>query len=320
MVGLVLVCVVGNAISFYTWKKIGSHRNFSSSIILLMVLAVSDTIVNGVTLVVANVSQLMDLYNGGGYNYYQNVMYPYLAKYAWTFGGVALFVTTWITTLLTIHRYVVLQFPFSDKTKKLTSFGSTMAQVVCIVVLGVAYYTPQFFYYDIVTGKDEENRTSVELHFTALVYNRAFITYSAVSFLVLMVLVPMIISSILTYKIIQLLMKAKAARANMVSRGTRGKKPTLKEKCNIFVNIVHMSSILKYNIQFCYSSWWGPSYLWSLYQFSYNYPKYKKWKVGLLPHPWGKWPTNMRQKAHLWAYLNSGHPDLCLHTHHSSFS
>ena len=36
--------------------------------------------------------------------------------------------------------------------------------------------------------------------------------------------------------------------------GTRGKKPTLREKCNIFVNIVHMSSILKYNIPFCYSS------------------------------------------------------------------
>ena len=37
-------------------------------------------------------------------------------------------------------------------------------------------------------------------------------------------------------------------------RGTRGKKPTLREKCNIFVNIVHVSSILKYNIPFCYSS------------------------------------------------------------------
>ena len=166
---------------------------------------------------VANVPFLMDLYNGGGYNYYRNVMYPYVAKYAWTFGGMALFVTTWITTLLTIHRYVVLQFPFSDKTKKLTSFRSTMSQVVCITVVGVAYYTPQFFSYDIVTGRDEENRTSVELHYTALLYNKAYKIYSAVSFLILGVLVPMIISSILTYKIMQLLMRAKAVRANMVS-------------------------------------------------------------------------------------------------------
>ena len=33
---------------------------------------------------------------------------------------------------------------------------------------------------------------------------------------------------------------------NKKYRGTRGKKPTLREKCNIFVNIVHISSILKY--------------------------------------------------------------------------
>ena len=215
--GLILICIIGNAVSFYIWKRIGRHHGFSSSIILLMALAVSDTVLNMLILFHQTAPKLLLLYlDIDEYSYYLDVVLPYMFAYVWTFGAIALFATTWITVFLCIHRFAALQFPFADKTKKLTSFSSSMVQVFGIVVVGTVYFTPQFFMYDIKV-RSYKNETYVDLKPTGLVYNEAYMTYNAYSFLLFMLLIPMVISSILTCKIIQLLMKAKAARANMVS-------------------------------------------------------------------------------------------------------
>ena len=216
MSGLVLLCIVGNAISLYTWKKVGGRRGFSSSILLLMILAVSDTLINIVVLLVIIVPQFISVYTSK-YNCYTFFLFPFFAKYVWPFGGMALFVTTWITCLLCIHRYAVLQFPLATSTTKLTSLKSTMFQVIGITISGILFNIPAFFEFDIEITTDG-NVTYANLILSSLFVNEIYnIAFATTTYMIVMNFTPLLITTILTCKIIQLLVKAKAARACMVT-------------------------------------------------------------------------------------------------------
>ena len=212
---LLLLCLVGNALSFHAWRKVGGRRGFSSSIVQLMALAVSDTLVTIVTVLVITVLELITAY-ADGYNYYKDVIFAYLGKYVWALGTIAGCVTTWITTLLGIHRFAILRYPFSLRTKALVSVKNTIYQITGIIVFSVLFNVTGFFEYDIIVTRQDGHRLRTELTYSELFVNDAYnIGFATVTFILVMLIIPLLVSMVLAYKIIRLLINARSTRITM---------------------------------------------------------------------------------------------------------
>ena len=221
--GLILVCIFGNSLSFYVWKKVGVKHGSSSCNILFMVLAVSDTLMN-IVIFLDIALPFFIFYFSTGYNYYNDFIFAHMDKYMWPFARVANQVTKWITSLLTIHRYAVLHFPFSTKTHKLTSLKSTRWQVSMMIILSVLFNISSFFYFDIEVTNDGNKtyaniqRSSLYVNdiYNIIIYNDIYnITHFSIG--AVLTVSILLLCIILTYKIIRLLAKAQAARASMVT-------------------------------------------------------------------------------------------------------
>ena len=239
--GLILVCIFGNSLSFYVWKKVGVKYGSSSCNILFMVRAVSDTLMN-IVIFLDIALPIFIFYFTTGYNYYNDFIYAHMDKYMWPFARVANQVTKWITSLLTIHRYAVLHFPFSTKTHKLTSFKSTRWQVSGLIILSILFHISSFFYFDIEVINDG-NKAYANIQFSSLYVNDM---YNITSFSIGAVLTVsiLLLCIILTYKIIKLLMKAQTARANMVRGAPNNKEKEITVALIIVVSIFIICEIV----------------------------------------------------------------------------
>ena len=213
--------ILGNFASFFIWKKVWKTRGASSCIILFMVLALSDTLMNTVIFFTITVPYFI-FYFTTGYNFYNHIIFAYLEKYVWPIGRMAHLTTVWITTLLTIHRYAALQFPFSLKTQKLTSLACTRWQIGGLIVFCVLYHVQTFFYFDIEVTSDG-NKTYANLQFSNLSVNDIY-NIASFSASVAVKGSAFLICIILTYKIIKLPVKAKAARATMATTAANNNK------------------------------------------------------------------------------------------------
>ena len=213
---LYLISIFGNSISFVAWNKIGKTKGYNSSIALLQGLAVVDCL-HEIPILFA--ITLPELYRATGYiEYYYFYLFPYLYKYTWPFASMGNLMTIWFTTLITIHRYLILSHPFHSITLTITSSKSTTIQMACVAVFGVLYNIPRFFETDIINYQLTDGRIIPIAFFSKLHYNPNYnLYYMTVSYLVLVNLGPLLTCVVLTIKIIQLLAKARASRRNMTS-------------------------------------------------------------------------------------------------------
>ena len=211
---LVLLCLVGNSVSLVTWRVISTVRGLSSTVIMLQTLAVSHSLLVLPLLFVTIIP--FNLHLAYPDNSYGRYVEPYMVKYLWPCSTTANAVTVWVTTLITIHRYRVLCHPFSKFTITLTNVRSTCCQLIVIVICAIAYNIPRFLEFDFVT---ETNSSTVRLTLSAMHRNRDYqIWYRNVSYLSVMSVIPLLVTSILTVRIVQTLRKASRERRRMTSR------------------------------------------------------------------------------------------------------
>ena len=214
--GLTLLSTVGNIMIFITWVKVGLKKSFNSSIILMLFLAVFDFISQVPIVFIFSLPYLA--YFTGILPDYYCFIFPHLQIYLWPFSCMGNFSTVWVTTLITVHRFSVLCKPFSKGTQLMTSVRNTFLQAVAVATTAIVYNIPRFFEDDIIelelsTGGvclynvPSDLRQSSEYQFY----------YMTIGHLVLLYCGPLLLCTILTIKILQLLSKAKTERKGMIS-------------------------------------------------------------------------------------------------------
>ena len=214
--GLCTLSFVGNIINFVTWTKITQKRGGNSSTVLMQYLAVADFIGQiPVIFVISlqNIASQTDVL----IKYYCQV-YAYVARFLWPFASMGNFSTVWLTTLITIHWFVVLCKPFSKITQTMTTVKFTFIQAGGILLFSVIYNAPRFFEYDIVEIEDSNGSMCKTIVPTEFRQKNAYqLYYMTICHLILVNGVPLVISLALTIKILHMLYVAKARRKTMTS-------------------------------------------------------------------------------------------------------
>ena len=247
---LFVIAFVGNLVCFAVWNKIGRNRGNNSCLVLMQSLAVSDFFSQIWTLVLTIVPYFM-FFNENKTNpcivYYS----PYLTQYGWPIASVGYFGTVWTTCLIAVHRFQVLNKPFSSVTRRLTSVPSTLGQICCIFVVAVGYQIPRLLASEIKhialpTGE----RIPVRVP-TALGLKHSFqLYYNIVVRLVLVNVAPMTICLVFTIRILILLARAKKTRKNMATT-EKGKEVGI-TKMLLVVVILYIVCQLPNTILACY--------------------------------------------------------------------
>ena len=197
-----LLGIVGNILSFIVMCK---QRQSLTTSILLQGLAVADTLILTSTLLIRSMRYLCTcLLTCVAYTR----AYRYIFR--WLYPCVFLFrlSTTWLTTLLTMDRYIAVSHPL--QAHRLCTVSKTYRNILLIILISVIFSIPRFFEYTI----DEDD----EFGFTSTSFskNRYYtIIYKILLFFIFMYLLPMALLIVANTKLLCTLRRADYRRARM---------------------------------------------------------------------------------------------------------
>ena len=216
LLALCLVAFVGNLVNIVIWVKVSLWRGFHSSIVLIQFLAIIGCL-NQIPTILVIILPHIGIVTGTLWTYLCQY-YPHCSKYIWPFATVGNFCTVWLTMLITVHRYSILCKPFSMVTQKMTSVRATFIQGTCIVALGVVYASPRFLEEDITAYEFPDGTTCLYTMPSQLLLSQSYnLYYTTLSFFILVICIPIGISTALTFRILRFLVKARAKREEMTA-------------------------------------------------------------------------------------------------------
>ena len=198
-----LLCILGmtgNVTSFFVLCR---HRAETATIMLLRVLAVSDSILLLTSIFVYCLPAVYP-YTGVLRIFYEE--FDVVRTYVWPFALMAHTITVWITVLVTLHRYCSICKALSNT--QLYIAKATKLQVFAVVALSVLYNTPRFFEHHrisdgqtILTGNMSNVTCQVPVNLgDSRIYQ---IIYSNVLYFPVMYILPLIILTYLNVRLIK---------------------------------------------------------------------------------------------------------------------
>ena len=224
----ILLCIVGligNTLSLIVLKKIGRS---SVTFCLLRTLAVCDAIYLLTYILTAAVPEFFyftnnDLALAGDFQYVIWGVFP--------ISSMALTATVWITTLVTVHRYIAV----SHHTKKyfLFTMKGVMLQVVIVIFCAVLMDIPKYFELTVVTL--DSNGTSVKtMEPTELWHDRLYqLLYKNIAMVGLRKILPIIITFVLTILLVRAMIERKKRHDKLKKNDCGDKPPDRKERVSI---------------------------------------------------------------------------------------
>ena len=217
---LTIFGLVGNALSFFALFK---QRATSSSILILLTLATSDTIVIIMMFILKSVPAFVT-YSGllTGFQYY----YPYCFVYGFPIATTASVMTSFTTLLIAIHRFIAVCKPF--KLTAIASTRQTKYHIAGVFLFVIIFNIPMFFQSELYTVKSNETNVTTTLwRYTTLRTNVYFsLIYSVIMYYLVILICPFIILLTITIKLIRELRRARRARSEMCTSVATGSQQT----------------------------------------------------------------------------------------------
>ena len=161
--------------------------------------------------------------------------------------------------MIAVHRFQVLNKPFSSVTRRLTSVPSTLGQICCIFVVAVGWQIPRLLGSEIKhTALPTGERIPIKVP-TALGLKHSFqLYYNTVTHLVFINAVPLTTCAVFTIRILILLARAKKTRKKMTTT-EKGKEAGI-TKMLLVVVILFIVCQLPNTIMACYAAF-KPNFL-----------------------------------------------------------
>ena len=212
---LVVFGLVGNAVSIVVlWKN--KRKLTTSTSFLLSSLAVCDSVLLFTFFIMKTLpafSTFLDILPDF------HIVYPYVEVYGWPTLTVAHAVTTWVTCLVAVHRYIGVTMPLRGKIWCRTSLARK--QLFAVVVFSIAFELPLFFDRYVSVREDPPGEYYYETEYAALSRNHAYVFgYKTVCYYLVMYFVPLCLLTFISIRLIKTLREANTFRLSLMGGQT----------------------------------------------------------------------------------------------------
>lgn len=206
------VCILGMLGNLTSVLVLQRDRHNRVAIFLLQVLALADSFLLVVSLLVLTIAYgFLKRYM----NHFDKLIIPYMIKYVNPIGIISQCVVIWSTVLLALNRYAAVCRPFSSK--RWLKLSSARIQVAIILCFSVGFNLPRFFIFEIVDDPSQSinstNGTVVaakKVSHTSLGSNKAFnLYYLSIFYTSIILILPLILLTALNVPLIRQLQKSK---------------------------------------------------------------------------------------------------------------
>ena len=237
---LCILGLTGNITSFFVLLK---HKTETTTIFLLQVLAVCDSILLIISFFIYTLVNLPE--SKGAVESIKDIA-SQIQDYIWPFALMAHTLTIHITVLVTLNRYYAISIPTPGTNTK-SFMNNTNLQLLVILIFAVFYNIPRFFehhpigYKKIYNTNNGQNRN--ESNFTSepvnLGDNKLYqIIYSNVLYFPIMYIVPLVSLTYLNTKLIKGLKALKRRREALTGHRQRDDNITIVIIVIVFVFIL----------------------------------------------------------------------------------
>ena len=230
-----VLCVLGlagNVTSFFVLRK---HKSETATVILLQVLAVSDSVLLLCSMLVYTLSSFYPM-TGKLQELFNNC--KILQTYVWPISLMAHTTTVYLTVLVTLNRYCAVCHP----TLPLGSyfFQATKLQIMAVLSFAVLYNIPRFFEHQAMsTDTTQDNATNASTVHYNLGDNKIYqIVYSNILYFPVMYIVPLVSLTYLNYKLMKGLKDIRQKKAVLTGHKSKDDNITLVIIVIVFVFIV----------------------------------------------------------------------------------
>ena len=204
------VCIfgcVGNVLSmFVMWPD----RNRSVTSFLLLVLAIVDILVLATRFTMRSLIPFCQ-FTGVCSGLENNI---YLNTYGYVIAQSPHMATTWVTVLVTFHRFIVVSFP--QHAQQLASLKRVRILTALVLSAIFIYTLPRCFENQIVLGPNSTELIAVRPQFSDTIGYK--LLYRLVSYYLLMYLIPLVILVVLSYKLGRTIVEAELKRLMMTRK------------------------------------------------------------------------------------------------------
>lgn len=211
------ICIsgcIGNSISVVVLGQYDKARSLeykSSTPLLLAALASSDILVL-ITVFMMKTTPSFFGFTGIYPSFFE--VYPYLLVWGWPCVDLVHAYSSWLTVLVTIHRYIAVCLP--HKARLLCSRSQAAKQILIVLVLCTLFELPVYLDFHVSVEQDENNRTILKRTMTELGKNEVYlIVYKTTAYYSIMYAIPLLMVAILTVLLVKALHKAKNIRRQM---------------------------------------------------------------------------------------------------------
>ena len=202
---LVATGIVANILSFVVLSR---QKNRMTTTVLLQALAVCDTLILLVVLLLRSLPNFHILSGTDTLSAYINVHYSSTFVCLFPVMYFLRLTDTWLTTLLTVDRYIAVCHPL--QVQRLCTLSRAYKNMAIVFVMALVFSAPRFFEYRLT----DENCRGIAS--TSLLDNRAYtILYQAVLFSVVMYAVPMTLLVWMNWRLLRELRRSNTFRATL---------------------------------------------------------------------------------------------------------
>ena len=206
---IIILGLVGNSLSFIVlWRQVRS----SASLLILASLSAADTLIL-TSIFFTKVLKSFAIYTQSIPAYLD--FFPYVASYGWAVVSTGVQMTSYMTVLIAIHRYVAVCKPF--KSASFSTIRRVRIQIVCVFLFAVLYNMPRFFERQVFTHYSENGTWIIEGYGNTELGNNYYYLwiYRTVMYYLLGFTLPLPILFFITIKLCKTLKKARESRKKM---------------------------------------------------------------------------------------------------------
>ena len=215
--------IVGNILTLLVFSKFNKNstdkNNRSSAPLLLSGLAISDFSLLFILFLVKSVPSFIS-FTKISTNFFVSYIFSFLMVYGWNSVDVAQCVNTWITVLVTMHRFIAIIFP--HKAAVHCTYSKARIHLIIICVIIVIYEIPIFFDNEVKKIKVSENNTIYVPAYRQLNLNHWYqILYKTTFYYIIMYIIPWILLAIMTVFLVKAVKHSQQFRCKMGNNPTQ---------------------------------------------------------------------------------------------------
>ena len=209
--------IVGNILTLLVFSKFSTgtsdKRTRSSAPLLLSALAISDFSLLLSLFIVKSIPSFIS-FSKVSPKFFVSYLFHFLMIYGWNIVDVTQCINTWITVLVTMHRFIVIVSP--HKAAIHCTYRKARLHLFMSCILTILFEVPIFFDYEIGTIRVSTSTTMYVAVHRSQVHNYWYqLIYKTTLYYVIMYIIPWLVLAVMTVFLVKAVKQAQHFRSQM---------------------------------------------------------------------------------------------------------